>query len=160
MTKLKLANRDRHNELSGVNNLTIDAVIGVTDIVEVMHHTITTLGGFLARPIEVQPTDQITEQLPEQSTAHTIPEENFQTTHQTTDLTTPQSTHFTASPRIVRTTGLTGLIYRSIRNTTKMTGSAIDQFLHNNSHLFGVCMIHNQHLPDKKANNPDNRLSY
>ena len=37
-----------HNYLRGAGQLTVDAIVGVTDLVEAMHRTVTTLGGLFA----------------------------------------------------------------------------------------------------------------
>jgi len=41
-------------DLRGIGNLTIDAITGITDIVESLHHTITRLGGSLSEPGQVR----------------------------------------------------------------------------------------------------------
>jgi hypothetical protein len=45
MTKIKT-----ESDIRGVGNLTIDAIIGITDLVEAMHHNIVGLGGILGGP--------------------------------------------------------------------------------------------------------------
>jgi len=45
MTKIK-----NESDIRGVGNLTIDAITGITDLVEAMHHKIASLGGILGRP--------------------------------------------------------------------------------------------------------------
>lgn len=45
MTKIKT-----ESDIRGAGNLTIDAITGITDLVEAMHHKIASLGGILGRP--------------------------------------------------------------------------------------------------------------
>jgi len=45
MTKIKY-----ESDIRGAGNLTIDAITGITDLVEAMHHKIASLGGILGRP--------------------------------------------------------------------------------------------------------------
>jgi hypothetical protein len=45
MTRIKY-----ESDLRGVGNLTIDAIIGITGLVEAMHHNIAGLGGILGGP--------------------------------------------------------------------------------------------------------------
>lgn len=37
-------------DIRGAGNLAIEAIAGITDLVEAMHHTIASLGGILAEP--------------------------------------------------------------------------------------------------------------
>ncbi|MFT5880861.1 MAG: hypothetical protein ACI86X_002000 [Moritella sp.] len=76
-TQIIQPNRDIANDIRGVNQLAVDAVTGITDIVEALHYTILNLG--LSRP-STQP----------------------------------------------RTRGLTGLVYRNIRNITSFVGNKVD----------------------------------
>jgi len=75
---MSLINRRQFSDLRGVVRLAVDATVGVTDLVEKMHHTIQ-----LAHP--------------------------------------PLGTS-----RAGTTNGLTGLVYRSIRGTTKLVGQGLD----------------------------------
>ena len=43
-------NHNPSSDLRGAGSLTIDAIRGITDLVEAMHHTITSLGGVLGDP--------------------------------------------------------------------------------------------------------------
>jgi pimeloyl-ACP methyl ester carboxylesterase len=45
MTKIK-----NESDIRGAGNLTIDAITGITDLIEAMHHKIASLGGILGRP--------------------------------------------------------------------------------------------------------------
>ncbi len=50
---LKIKNE---SDIRGAGNLTIDAIIGMTDLVEAMHHKIASLGGILASPDQTRMT--------------------------------------------------------------------------------------------------------
>ena len=73
--------RAHASDLRGVNRLTIDAIVGVVDLVEAMHHSIASIPGMLARPARG------------------------------------------------RTTGITGLVYRSIRGVIGLVGHGLDLLL-------------------------------
>jgi pimeloyl-ACP methyl ester carboxylesterase len=73
--------RARAADLRGVNWLTIDAIAGVVDLVEAMHHNIATVPGIVAKP------------------------------------------------KRDRTTGITGLVYRSIRGVIRLVGHGLDKLL-------------------------------
>jgi len=45
-----MANIKYESDIRGVGNLTIDAITGITDLIEAMHHTIASLGGILGGP--------------------------------------------------------------------------------------------------------------
>ncbi len=70
--------RNLSKDLQGVGKLSVDAVIGVTDIVEAMHQKIVSLGGLLDKTGRTQ------------------------------------------------TTGVTGMVYQSVRTITKIVGSGLD----------------------------------
>ena len=42
---------DRIKDIQGAGRLAVDAVVGITDIVEAMHHTIVSFGGVLGNPV-------------------------------------------------------------------------------------------------------------
>ncbi|RLB92523.1 MAG: hypothetical protein DRH26_06075 [Deltaproteobacteria bacterium] len=44
------------SDISGAGNLTLDAVTGITDLVEALHHKIVSLGGILGRPNQTRTT--------------------------------------------------------------------------------------------------------
>jgi len=46
----------KESDIRGAGNLTVDAITGITDIVESLHHNIASLGGVLARPNQKRPT--------------------------------------------------------------------------------------------------------
>jgi pimeloyl-ACP methyl ester carboxylesterase len=75
--EIKLSHSDRANDIRGVNQLAVDAVTGLTDIVEALHYTILSLG--------LNDKDQPT-----------------------------------------KTRGVTGFVYRNIRNVTAFVGDKID----------------------------------
>lgn len=68
----------RPADLPGLSRLAVDAVVGVTDVVEAMHHTIASVPAITGRP------------------------------------------------KSSRTSGLTGLIYRAVRGTTRTVGQGLD----------------------------------
>ncbi len=76
-------------DLRGVGSLTIDAITGITDIVESLHHTISSFAGMLGAP------DQY------------------------------------------RTKGVTGMVYRNIRNVTELVGDGVDGLLDRFSPMLG-----------------------
>jgi pimeloyl-ACP methyl ester carboxylesterase len=51
MAKIK-----NESDIRGAGNLTIDAITGITDLVEAMHHKIVSLGGILGRPNQTRTT--------------------------------------------------------------------------------------------------------
>jgi len=51
MVKIK-----NESDIHGAGNLTIDAITGITDLVEAMHHKIASLGGILGRPNQTRTT--------------------------------------------------------------------------------------------------------
>ena len=71
----------RMSDLSGFQRLANDAVIGLTDLVEAMHHTVARTPGVLGKP------------------------------------------------PIGRTTGITGLVYKSVRGVTRLVGVGLDALL-------------------------------
>src|SRR5437867_183697 len=71
----------RLSDLSGFQRLGNDAVIGLTDLVEAMHHTVARTPGVLGKP------------------------------------------------PIGRTTGITGLVYKSVRGVTRLVGVSLDALL-------------------------------
>ena len=75
---MSLLNRRQFSDLRGVVRLAVDATVGVTDLVEKMHHTI--------------------------------------------QLTHPPL----GASRAETTSGVTGLVYRRIRGTTKLVGQGLD----------------------------------
>lgn len=51
-----MARIKNESDIRGAGNLTIDAIIGITDLVEAMHYKITSLGGILGRPGQTRTT--------------------------------------------------------------------------------------------------------
>lgn len=80
------------SDLLGVGRLTIDAIAGVTDIAEGLHHAIVNVGGILDAPPDDAAFDR-------------------------------------RAPSPVRTRGITGLVYRSIRGINGMVGLGLDALI-------------------------------
>lgn len=89
----------RPSDLRGFSRLTIDAVGGLTDLVEAMHHNIASTPAILGKP------------------------------------------------KSGRTTGITGLVYRSVRGMTRLVGGGLDAVLGRLVPLFGE----KQSSPEREA---------
>ncbi|MFH1156724.1 MAG: hypothetical protein V1793_23220 [Pseudomonadota bacterium] len=51
-----MVNTDGKPDIRGVGRLAVDAIIGITNLVESVHHTIASLGGFIGNPDQERTT--------------------------------------------------------------------------------------------------------